>query len=172
MLLSARDYRDLCGADEGLAGDPAGLLSYVLDPSENARDVAEEVRRTTGLASRQLLPTGGYSGAAPTVHEWRRSFHDAQYVVTDSFHGTVFSIIFNKPFVVVANTARGRTRFDSLLTTFGLDDRLVTRASEVSDELVHAPIDWRQVNSRIAAESSRSLHYLREHLVREPAGRR
>ena len=59
-----------------------------------------------------------------------KTVEDADYVVTDSFHGCVFSIIFGKEFVAYANRDRGMARFISLLRTFGLEDRLVTSFDE------------------------------------------
>lgn len=43
---------------------------------------------------------------------------DARYVITDSFHGTVFSILFEKPCIVIQNSSRGNDRFQSLLKMF------------------------------------------------------
>jgi hypothetical protein len=45
-------------------------------------------------------------------------FRDAAYVVTDSFHGTIFSIIFEKRFRCVYNKVRGTARFESLLNLY------------------------------------------------------
>lgn len=45
-------------------------------------------------------------------------------VLTDSYHGTVFSIIFNKPFISYVNINRGKGRFDSLIDTFNLYNRI------------------------------------------------
>ena len=59
-----------------------------------------------------------------------KTVEDADYVVTDSFHGCVFSIIVGKEFVAYANRDRGMARFTSLLKTFGLEDRLVTSFDE------------------------------------------
>ena len=56
----------------------------------------------------------------PPVTQWLRSFMDAKFVVCDSFHGAVFSIIFNNPFIIIWNKERGMTRFNSLLETFKL----------------------------------------------------
>ena len=49
----------------------------------------------------------------------------SQAVITDSFHGTVFSIIFNKPFISYINSMRGRARFYSLNETFNLNKRII-----------------------------------------------
>lgn len=45
--------------------------------------------------------------------------------IVDSFHGMVFSIIFNKPFWAIGNVSRGMSRFTSLLKMFHLEDRLL-----------------------------------------------
>jgi hypothetical protein len=46
-------------------------------------------------------------------------------IITDSFHGTIFSIIFNKPFISFINSNRGRLRFYSLIDTFNLKKRII-----------------------------------------------
>ena len=45
-------------------------------------------------------------------------------VITNSFHGTVFSIIFNKPFITIYNKLNARARYLSLVNLFGISDRL------------------------------------------------
>ncbi len=62
----------------------------------------------------------------PPVEEWLNAFRSARAVVTDSFHACVFSIIFDKPFLVCINEMRGINRLESLLAKFGLEDRMVT----------------------------------------------
>lgn len=64
-----------------------------------------------------------------TIEDWFAEFRDADYVVTDSFHGMVFSIISNKPFAIVMNPSGGNDRYISLLSQLGLMERIV------SDEL-------------------------------------
>ena len=68
----------------------------------------------------------------PSVEKWLRGFYDAKFVITDSFHACVFSIIFHKQFVVVGNKERGMSRFESLLEMFGLEDRLVNIGDDIS----------------------------------------
>ena len=88
-----------------------------------------------------------------------------EYVLTDSFHGSVFSIIFHRPFVALGNAGRGQARFHSLLGLFGLEDRLVTtgRAEEVAARL-REPIDWARVD-RIKREwQVKSTEFLRKAL--------
>lgn len=100
----------------------------------------------------------------PKVEQWLKSFRDAEYVVTDSFHGTVFSIIFNKPFITIGNKSRGLARFTSLLSTFGLEHRLISSPNDIDSKLVSASIGWAPVNRIITKERQRSLNYLSRHL--------
>lgn len=97
----------------------------------------------------------------PPVEQWIKSFADAEMIITDSFHGCAFSIIFNKPFWVVTNIDRGGARFASLLTLFNLQDRIVSDSSLID---WNAPIDWSRVNQIRADYEQFSLSILSENL--------
>jgi exopolysaccharide biosynthesis predicted pyruvyltransferase EpsI len=70
----------------------------------------------------------------PPLEKWVRGFMDADFVVTDSFHACIFSIIFNKPFVVVGNAKRGMSRFESLLSMFSLQDHLLLNEKDYNSQ--------------------------------------
>ena len=98
----------------------------------------------------------------PSVTSWLRAFMDAEMVIVDSFHGAVFSIIFNKPFWVISNTERGNARFESLLKMFGLDDRMILPKDEVDWQ---SYIDWKMVNEMRAKERKHCVELLKESLI-------
>ena len=54
-----------------------------------------------------------------------------QAVITDSYHGTIFSIIFNKPFITFINKYRGKGRFDSLIEVFNLNNRIIDLSKNI-----------------------------------------
>lgn len=149
-------------AYEGLvseAGEPrsaGNFFCYVLDRSAETEALKRSVAAELGVTAFEVMPR--VPGAAPAgtpmadrvfppVTAWLRAFMDAEYVLTDSFHGSVFSIIFHRPFVALGNAGRGQARFHSLLGLFGLEDRLVTtgRAEDVAARL-REPIDWARVD--------------------------
>ncbi len=99
----------------------------------------------------------------PPVETWLRGFIDADYVVTDSYHSSLFAIIFNKPFVVYGNQDRGYTRFLSLLSRLGLEAQFVTKSSEVNLEQCFN-IDWLTVNQKLDSLRAESLGFLRSAL--------
>ena len=88
---------------------------------------------------------------------------DAEMVITDSFHGCVFAILFNKPFWVIVNEDRGRERFDSLLKMFDLQDRIITQGQQPEWD---RKIDWEQVNTIHQEMKRRSLDFLERSLKR------
>lgn len=121
-------------------------FSYILDENKDKEHIIEEVCRTKGLQRASLTTQVeespyGKIYQKPTISCWLAHFHQADFIVTDSFHGCVFSIIFNKPFYPILNPKRGNSRFYSLFKLFGLEDRL-------SIENIDEPIDWESVNSK------------------------
>lgn len=174
LLVSRDEYATLINSKRAVLSPPAGdLFAYVLDPNEDVMSVIRQVESRLGLQQFELLPEQPSSyrrlKAEPErfrlrpVEEWLQAFADSKFVVTDSFHGTVFSIIFNKPFLVVGNQERGMSRFDSLLETFSLESRLV--GSKDGNSLDLSEIDWSSINERIEVERARSLNFLQTHLL-------
>ncbi len=72
----------------------------------------------------------------PAVQDWLASFANAKFVVTDSFHGMVFSIVFGKPFLAIANKQRGAARFESLLSKLGGLNHLIYETKEINSDQV------------------------------------
>ena len=156
MLLSKDDYINLIFQNSESESEGT-LFYYILDPSDRNKAFVEKVADFLSLKAFKVLPKKQAEIRTkddikyhiedcvyPSVITWLRAFLDAKMVICDSFHGCVFSIIFNKPFWVIGNEGRGNTRFDSLLNTFGLQDRLIS----VSDTFDYdKKIDWDKVNS-------------------------
>ena len=169
LLLTRGDYASVAARGTALSPD---CLTYVLDASDRSRACVESVCRNGGLRETRLhRRPASYAefASAParyrrsTVPTWVRAFADARFVVTDSFHGTAFAIIMNTPFVAIANPGRGATRFDTLLGTVGLSDRLVSSAEEAKLTASRA-IEWDRVNKVLERKRGEGIDYLRSAL--------
>lgn len=131
MLLAKEDYIRLVETAD-VPKSKGTLLNYILDDSPEKRALIEWVAKEKGLVPFRVNSRIEDHAAPleeriqPPVEQWLRGFYDAEFVVTDSFHACVFSILFGKPFVVVGNKERGMARFESLLKLFGLEDRLIS----------------------------------------------
>lgn len=161
LLLSVDDYRREIKDKDLLDRTQPHISAYILDASEDKSAILTEV------ASRLKLPVKTFSGEFSegkmlTVSQWLAEFEGADFVLTDSFHGCVFSIIFHKPFVAIANKDRGLDRFVSLLRDAGLEDRLIYSFDEFmkhKDELLIAP-DYVMVEKRLASLRTMSFDFL------------
>ena len=172
MLLEREDYEALVRED-GIAPRPGNLFCYVLDKSVRMEETISIIAAQTKLTPFHTMPKSGATQEAvenhiedciyPPVTAWLRSFMDAELVVTDSFHGCVFSIIFNKPFVVLGNESRGQARFSSLLMIFGLESRFCSDNARLTD-IVNRPIDWERVNALRQSWQKKSFDFLRTSL--------
>ena len=69
-------------------------------------------------------------------------------VITDSFHGSIFSIIFNKPFITVFDKSKAKGRFKSLSNIFGVGDRLFEKGQHINFHQLLKPlnIDYKSIN--------------------------
>ena len=100
-----------------------------------------------------------------SVYTWLEKIRDARYVIIDSFHGMVFSILFSKQFVVLANEKRGLTRFTSLLGLLGLENRITTSLdSTVINTILETPIDYLPVMQKIKEARKESINFLKSSL--------
>lgn len=157
MLLKRDDYDKIIenSKTEVHKGD---LLVYMLDDNELNKEILNKIVKNYSLIPFRVNSKVENCNAnlkeriQPSVESWLRGFRDAKFVVTDSFHACIFSIIFRKPFIVIGNKNRGLGRFYSLLRLFELQDHLV-----LSSEDFNPNIDY-EIPSSVLVK----LDYLRE----------
>jgi len=158
MLLDRADYERLC-TDIPRAETPF-MAVYVLEMKPWKR------RYIDRIASERHLPIRFFSAdrrQTLSIEQWLAMFRDAAFVVTDSFHGSVFSIIFNKPFISIGHGYRGMARFEALLGMFGLKDRLCL-LEEGRTPPSPGAIDWTAVNRARERMQAESFAFLRSSL--------
>ena len=92
------------------------------------------------------------------VEDWLKAFDKACFVVTDSFHGVCFSLIFEKHFICIGNKSRGLERFCSLFAALGLDKKLIA-LSDYAQAKTIAP-DYRRIKSKISEQALKTESFL------------
>lgn len=172
MLLDKEDY--ICLVEqEKTKHFSDSLFVYILDRSKEKEKIVRAVSEELDVNPFSVMPEKHFADVGaeyieqcifPPVTDWLRGFVDASFVVTDSFHGMVFSIIFNKPFIVIANEERGLGRFVSLLEMFDLKDRLVFSLQTLTSELIRMPIDFVRVNLVKKMEQEKAACFLQNAL--------
>lgn len=169
LLLEKEDYLKVADIPETDIPVDRGIFAYILDPNECRMKGLKDVSRNLDKSIFYLMPkpfdknfrSNPEDYVFPPVESWIRSFHESSFLLTDSFHGCVFAIIFNKPFIAIANIDRGVTRFQSLLNKFNLQDRLFDSVASIDPNIFHQEIDWQEVNRIKEQEKKRGTDFLK-----------
>ncbi len=94
------------------------------------------------------------------LYEWLYRLLNAEFVVTNSFHGVALSVIFHRPFLAVPVERSGMNdRIRTLLTNLGLEERIVSGPEEI-DRLISEDIPWDAVEERLERLKSESEGFL------------
>ena len=125
MLLDPTYYETLCEGVNGGVPDGKDGFMYCLDMIPYMMCILK------GIPNMHLM-----NKTSKDVGHFLQGFSKCKYVVTDSFHGCVFSLIFNKPFVCIGNNMRGNARFDSLLKLFKCQNRFIDQSKPLDLGLI------------------------------------
>ncbi|WP_295800876.1 polysaccharide pyruvyl transferase family protein [uncultured Treponema sp.] len=169
LLLSAEDYRKIYSENKINVPHKPYLLLYMLSNAcdfdiDNVYDFAAEKNLDV------IYVTGNskidrYKKKYATIPEWLYLVDNAEYVVTNSFHCCVFSLILKKKFGVVplkGDFSSMNVRIDSLLEDFGLKSRIFSG----DFEKLFAPVDFESVNKRLeeVRKCSPFVEYIENHV--------
>ncbi|NLJ82737.1 MAG: polysaccharide pyruvyl transferase family protein [Bacteroidales bacterium] len=171
LLLSKEDYLLLMN-NKKTTSNKGDLFVYILDKDEKKNNIINEIAKHKNLIPFELLPkqflieTNKYEIEKcifPPIEQWLRAFVDAEFIITDSFHGTIFSIIFEKPFIVLGNKKRGLNRFISLLRIFSLKDRLIDE-DKIDYSIIEQQINYSIVHNILNKKREESFSFLKKFL--------
>ena len=168
MLLSRQDYINLINKAEIQPSD-GSLFAYILDKTPEKISFINSIAAKKGmkpffidyLSMDFSKPVG--QRVVPPVESWLRGFYDAKLVITDSFHGCVFSIIFGRPFIAIGNARRGIARFKSLLRMFDAEDCLITDIN--SDTFIKLPDISDDIEKNLQNLRRKSYSFLTQALI-------
>lgn len=153
LLLDRNDYERLIN---GIPKRGKYVFVYALHLNDNIINISNQKAKELKTAVKTIL-SGKMMRKEDNLENWIASFRDASYVVTDSFHGMVFSIIFNKPFLIIKNESGGTARYYSLLKQLELEDRIV----EDINFLPTRTINWEIVNEKRMCLKESSCNFLK-----------
>lgn len=167
MLVTAEDWRSIARKPSWLKGDEQLLVTYFLGKRPDS--VIEGIARENGLHIVNMLDERVFEHYAIAPEEWLWLIDHARFMYTDSFHGTVFSILFRTPFVVTERVDAGcaskmTSRIDTLLAKFDLSDR---RGTNANGYMIDSPLDmhYGDVDKVLAEEKQKAEAYLCHALI-------
>lgn len=141
------------------------ILIYQLNTNKRMDEYAKNVQRITGLPIIRIgtrydhVLRCGKTLCFPSVGEWLTLFNDAEYVLTDSFHGTAFSINFNKQFLCFS-PKNFSDRLIDILENFSLTDQMISDYNDF--EKIKNKINYKNVNEKLDLYRKSTDQYLRK----------
>lgn len=166
MLLAAEKWREIARKPSWLKGDEEILTTYFL--GKRPDEIISRLADAQGLKVVNILDERVFEHYAVAPEEWLWLIDHAKLMYTDSFHGTVFSILFRRPFVVTERIGDGcvnkmTSRIDTLLGKFGLEAR---RGTKNNGYMIADPlhIQYGDVDAVLAKDRQRAEAYLRRAL--------
>lgn len=164
LLLSPEEYLGLIQPAHRTF--PRHITSYILDPTPEKTAIADIAAQTKNLPLVSLSIDTRPPHILRPVEFWLSAISSAEFVITDSYHGAVFSIIFQRSFIVIANTHRGIDRFKTLLNPLGLTNRLIDQSTHPATirQLLSTPIDFTAIHARLESLRAQSSRWLLSNL--------
>jgi nucleoside-diphosphate-sugar epimerase len=162
LLLDAKKYSALVDNSKFSKKRTAPLFFYILDTNKYKEKIIDYYSETMQLDKDGIFPNNGKPLPPPEI--WLKGFRDSRLVITDSFHGMVFSIINHTPFFVFANKARGIARMTELLDMLGIQNRIIVEGADVATLSENLSIDWDEVDKKLAEYRAESIQWLQKSL--------
>lgn len=172
LLFDAADWANLITDSKVIEGEY--IFCYFLGTNQEHRKIAEQLRKRTGLKLvtcpflDHFVESDQYFGDIQMydldAFDFINLIRHAKYILTDSFHGTVFSILHHKKFLTFNRFNNGtnsrNSRIDSLCTLLGLNERRYTDNVKV----IENEIDYEQVEEKLKSFRYDSIKYLKNAL--------
>lgn len=151
------------------------IFCYFLGSNPEHRKIANELSQKTGLKivtlrhldrfNSQDEDFGDYAPYDVTPQDFLNILRNAQYICTDSFHGTAFSILFEKKFIVFdryneKSSNSKNSRIQSLCENLGLDDRRYKPDNDIFESIKN-DIDYNIVLRKVALYREMTMTYLK-----------
>ena len=146
------------------------LAIFVLNNDSNevfnsVSTIAEKMSLKPKVINKNKPLKGFKTIAFPSIPCFLKEIYNSRFVVTNSFHGLVFSIIFNKQFVFVSTNPQNVTRAKNILEKLNLMDRLFYSYEDlVQSSVWENSIDYNKVNSYLVELRHQSIRFLKENI--------
>jgi hypothetical protein len=165
------DYKKIMKKYDDIADDY--IFCYYLRSRENIGEVSEYIAQqfkykiySPHNSHRRWKEIG--ETVYPCPRQWLDLLFNSKIVITNSFHGTMLSILLNKPFIVVGiagEKAKYNERVQNLLSQCGLEHRLINEFNKTKiNQLKKTEINWAEVNEKISDMKKSGETFLTESL--------
>lgn len=170
FLLNEEDYQEIIESEVIEKTEDKYIAYFTLDEKlENRIKASVSVKNIVQKIGGKLINIRGNIREVygkkrfvfNTIPVWLNYIKSCEFIITDSYHCAILAIIFKKQFIIIARDYAGNSRFDSLLTTLRIKNRIFKKIGDVKDvNFLNDPIDYIKAYEILDFEKEKSLNYL------------
>jgi len=167
LLLTKKDWEELIQNNNSTKPqNEKYILVYTLFENDEITKIVNWLSKETGLKVIHFRKYNIYKNELMSLYtkgpvEFINAFRNAEYIITNSFHGLVFSIIFERKFYAILPKERAG-RLKDLLTTLKLDSRSVCCFKDILDKNIKENINYVKIKEKIEKLKEESLEFIKK----------
>lgn len=140
------------------------IFTFLFSNKQETKDIVDAISKDLGLPIFKHSKLSFYLNNGP--RRWLTNICNSSYIITDSFHGLAFSIIFKKPFFVLCADEKKFTRLKSLLDLLGLQDRYIQSEKDYLQRkgALFDAIDYNAVETKLHVEQERYNSFIQQNI--------
>jgi len=164
LILNPKFFHELADKKPVQKFKKGKLVYMMLDDTSEKENFFKNIAKRHMLKfvrinGKKLVPKKGFF-LFRSVNFWLSNIKHSEIIITDSFHCMVFSIIFRKKFICIANKHRGVTRLENLLKLIHLENRLIFDFKQLNQKILDEEINYDDVEHLLSEEKNKSVNFL------------
>ena len=158
FILEKQKWEELI--DKSSVNAEGRIASYILCPGK------EHIKAYNYLAEKYNAQVLKLDNFKYQPQDWLKTIKDCRFLITNSFHGVCFAVIFNKPFICLSNEMKREERFNSLFEILNIQNQSID-LHEIYEKDCIFNINYEAVNKKIDEERKKGLDFLKKALTSE-----
>lgn len=155
FLLGKLHYESLANKNAELYSDK--IVSYIFDKNKKReKAILTQLSHKYNTDIIELYKTN------IDIEEWLTAIKNCKFLITNSFHGVCFAIIFNKPFMCYVNASSGMTRYESLFQMLGMSNKCAIDMEEILTKECLFDMDYKVVNKNIDKQVEKAISFYKK----------
>ena len=140
------------------------IFTFLFSNKQETKDIVDAISKDLSLPVFKHSKLSFYLNNSP--RRWLTNIRNSSYIITDSFHGLAFSIIFKKEFFVLCADEKKFTRLKSLLNLLGLQDRFIESLSDYQQRktVLFESIDYLTINKKLRIEQDKYNSFIQSNI--------
>lgn len=140
------------------------ILVYMMEYNENIKQIVDKISESTGFKIVTFNKLNRYENILANKYisgpkEFLNYINNAELVITNSFHATAFSIIFQKDFYTIKHSNKN-SRIDEILTKFALTERIIENIKDIQAGKLNSHVDYSKVQETMFEKQREAINFL------------